>query len=231
MSFIVFFSFSSLFVYSFVCSSFPLFFFLSLFSTSIKIGSGKFTEKDLTPAIPLCTHLVYGYAGIDPNTNKLVSLHPHLDLDNGKGHYRTITNLKRLNPTMKVLLGVGGNADPNREVYLTLLENHDAQTAFINSAYNLVKTYEFDGLDLAWQFPSNKPKRIRSGLGSFWYSVKKTVGAAGKPLDENAEVHKNGFARLIRETKNAFRHDNYILSVSVNPNTNASCKFFFIQRK
>lgn len=113
----------------------------------------------------MCTHLVYGYAGIDPLNNKLTSLNPGLDLDQGKGHYRIITTLKRDNPNLKVLLGVGGDTDPNRDSYLTLLENNDAQTAFINSAYTILKTYNFDGLDLAWQFPADKPKRIRSAVG------------------------------------------------------------------
>lgn len=68
----------------------------------------------------------------------------------------------------------------------------------------------------------------RTFLGSFWYSAKKLVGAAGKPLDENAEAHKNGFAKLVREVKNAFRHDNYLLSLTVNPNTNSSRKLLLI---
>lgn len=113
----------------------------------------------------MCTHLVYGYAGIDPLNNKLTSLNPTLDLDQGKGNYRIITTLKRDNPNLKVLLSVGGDSDPNRDLYLSLLENNDAQTAFINSAYTILKTYNCDGLDLAWQFPSNKPKRIRSAVG------------------------------------------------------------------
>lgn len=168
---------------------------------------------------------MYGFAGIDETNNKLKSLNENLDLDQGKGHYRIITQLKRKYPGLKVLLGVGGNADPNREIYLQLLESSGGRIAFINSAYTLLKTYDFDGLDLAWQFPTNKPKRIRSTLGGFWYSVKKTVGAAGKPLDERAEEHKEGFTALVRELKNAFRSDNYLLSLTVLPNVNSTGKF------
>lgn len=64
-----------------------------------------------------------------------------------------------------MLLGVGGGADPNNEIYMQLLENQPAFAIFINSLYTLVKTYRFDGVDLAWQFKQNKPKRVRSGLG------------------------------------------------------------------
>lgn len=83
----------------------------------------------------------------------------------GKGHYRIITQLKRRHPGVKVLLGVGGGADPNHDIYLQLLESPNGRIAFINSVYTLLKTYDFDGLDLAWQFPPNKPKRIRSSIG------------------------------------------------------------------
>lgn len=124
---------------------------------------------DLEQGAAFCTHLIYGYAGIDPATNKLKSLNEALDLDQGKGHFRQITLLKRRYPGLKVLLGVGGGADPNREVYLQLLESSTSRIAFINSVYTLLKSYDFDGLDLAWQFPPNKPKRIRSTIGECIY--------------------------------------------------------------
>lgn len=118
--------------------------------------------------------LIYGWAGIDGNTNKIQSLNPSLDLDEGQSLYRQVTNLKNKYPKLKVLLGVGGNADPNRDIYMQLLENPQAYSIFINSAYTLVKTYRFDGLDLAWQFKPNKPQRIRSKLGK-------------KTLDDNSK--------------------------------------------
>lgn len=63
-------------------------------------------------------------------------------------------------------------------------------------------------------------------VGSFWYSIKKAVGAAGKALDEKANEHKEGYTALVRELKNAFRTDNYLLSVTVLPNVNTSCKLY-----
>ena len=131
--------------------------------------------SDLEPAIQFCNYVVYGWAGIDPGTHKLKSLNENLDLETGKGHYRLITQLKRRYPATKFLLGVGGNADSNSAAYLETLETNEARTAFINSAYTLLKTYEFDGLDLAWQFPPNKPKKIRGTVGKCWRFV--VVGA------------------------------------------------------
>lgn len=123
---------------------------------------------ELEPAASFCDVLIYGFAGIDPSTNKVVSLNEKLDLDAGQGLYRQVINLKDKYPKLKILLGIGGNADANRDIYLQLLENPQAFAIFINSAYTLIKTYKFDGLDLAWQFKPNKPKRIRSGIGNYF---------------------------------------------------------------
>lgn len=51
---------------------------------------------------------------------------------------------------------------------------------------------------------------------------------SGKPLDENAEIHKNGFKNLVRSVKDAIRPDNYVLSVTVLPNVNTSL-FYDVQ--
>lgn len=188
------------------------------------IGVGRVSISELDPAISFCDVLVYGFAGIDKNTNKLVPLHESID----NTLYSQVTNLKTKYPRLKVLLGVGGNADPERDIYLQLLENRAAFPIFINSAYTLIKAHNFDGLDLAWQFKPNKPKRIRSAVGGFWYGAKKVFGLAGKPLDENAEAHKNGFKELVRSLKDAIRPDNYMLTLTVLPNVNTTL-FYDVQ--
>jgi len=201
-------------------------------STFIKEGLGKVIIDDLEPALQFCNYLVYGYAGIERDSHKAVSLNQNLDLDLGKGLYRTVTRLKRKYPNLKILLSVGGDKDietsedakdlPNK--YLELLENPTGRIRFINTAYALVKTYGFDGLDMAWQFPKNKPKKVHSGIGSFWKSIKKTF-TGDYIVDEQAETHKEQFTALLRDIKNEFRPDNFLLSVTVLPNVNSSMFF------
>lgn len=128
-------------------------------------GLGKVTLTDLEPGLSQCTHLVYGYAGLNFETKKVVALNPSQDLDQGKGLYRLTTQLKRKFPGMKVLLGVGGDHQGEPEKYLELLESSVSRISFINSAYELLKTYDFDGLDLAYEFPKIKSKKIRSSVG------------------------------------------------------------------
>ena len=199
--------------------------FFEIITIFLILGLGKVTIDDIDTALPFCTHLVYGYAGISEETNKMVALDDKRDLDIGKGFYRLITTLKKKYPAMKVMLSVGGGADTeNKEKYLTILESSETRIKFINSAYSLIKSYDFDGLDLAWEFPPVKPKKIRGSVSSAWHSFKK-VFSGDAIVDEKADEHKEEFTNLVRDIKNSFRHDGYLLSLTVLPNINASHYF------
>ncbi|XP_043475551.1 chitinase-like protein Idgf4 [Leptopilina heterotoma] len=186
-------------------------------------GPGKFIVEDLRPALSLCTHLIYGFAGIDANSFDVVPLNPNLDTGAGYAFYRLVTQMKRNFPDLKVYLGIGGNADPYEEThkYLTLTETSEARTKFINSVGRLLSDYEFDGVDLEWQFPEVKVKKERGTFGSFWHKVKKTFGY-GKFKDEKEEEHRNGFTALVRDLKNQLRARNKALTLTVLPHVNSS---------
>ncbi|CRL05586.1 CLUMA_CG018142, isoform A [Clunio marinus] len=197
--------------------------------SSSKTGLGKVMPVDIEPALSSCTHLVYGYAGLDATTFKIAPLRTNEELDKTNGLYKQITSLKTKYPNLKILLSVGGDADVDPEneklfyeKYLALLESSTGKIAFTNSVILILQDYGFDGLDLAFQFPKMKPKKIRSSVGSVWHSFKKTIGVAGKPVDENSEQHKDQFTGLVVELKNSFRLEKYELSVTVLPNVNAT---------
>lgn len=96
---------------------------ISIFSFQ---GPGKFQVEDLRPALSMCTHLIYGWAGIDANSFEVVPLNPSLDTGAGYAFYRLVTQLKRNFPDLKIYLGIGGNADPYEEThkYLTAVSKH-----------------------------------------------------------------------------------------------------------
>jgi len=85
---------------------------LIVFSDVVKVGA-----EELKPALSYCTHLVYGYVGMDDDKYKVKSLDPKLDLPEskdvkgGKGNFKSITALKKAYPSLTILLSVGGNAD------------------------------------------------------------------------------------------------------------------------
>lgn len=107
------------------------------------------------------------------------------------------------------------------EKYLTMLENGGSRTAFVNSVHSLLKTYEFDGLDMAWQFPQTKPKRIRGWSGKLWHGFKKLF-TGDSILDPKAEEHKEEFTALVRDLKSAFLHEKFLLGLTVLPHVNES---------
>ena len=71
-------------------------------------ASGRFDVEDIDP-FP-CTHLVFGFAGLDSNTHEIQALDPYNELEEnwGKGAYDRFTNLKNVNPNLVTLLAIGG---------------------------------------------------------------------------------------------------------------------------
>lgn len=175
--------------------------------------------------LSLCTHIVYGYAILDPSTNRLKASDEYLDLESGRNNYREFTNLKRMNPGLKVLLSVGGPSENKerevRERYLTLLRDNNKRTMFINSVEFMIKKYGFDGLDLAWPF-YEEYKKERSTVGSWWHGFRRKIGAAEGRKDENPDENREGFTSLVRELRLALSTGNLLLTTSVLPLVNGS---------
>ncbi|XP_024893074.1 chitinase-like protein Idgf4 isoform X2 [Temnothorax curvispinosus] len=185
-------------------------------------GPAKFQIEDVRPALSLCTHLIYGYAHINSDF-EIVPGSPSLDTGSGYSYYRLATQLKRQFPDLKIYLSVGGNSDPYDEEhkYLVLTETAEGRTRFINSVNRLLNDYDFDGIDLAWQFPPVKPKKQRSTLGSIWHGLKKKLGY-GKFKDDKEQEHRDGFTILVRDLKSQLRPRFKALTITVLPHVNST---------
>jgi chitinase len=179
----------------------------------------KVTPEDLKPALSVCNYLVYGFIGIDDEDYEAESLDKSLDTEKGKNLFKTVTDLKKQYPALKVLVSVGGFTDSKTpEKYLKVLEKTDRRAKFVTSVTKLAKDYDFDGVDLAWQFPVVKENKTRSTLGSIWHSIKKAVTISTK--DDHEKEHKEEFTALVRELGAALRGYNKILTLSMLPHTN-----------
>ncbi|KAL6261127.1 hypothetical protein P5V15_008656 [Pogonomyrmex californicus] len=185
-------------------------------------GPAKFQIEDVRLALSLCTHLIYGYAHINSDF-EIVPGSPSLDTGSGYSYYRLATQLKRSFPDLKVYLSVGGNSDPYDEEhkYLVLTETSEGRMKFINSVNRLLNDYDFDGIDLAWQFPPVKPKKNRGTFSSIWHGIKKKLGY-GKFKDEKEQEHRDGFTILVRDLKTQLRPRFKALTLTVLPHVNAS---------
>ncbi|XP_050521925.1 chitinase-like protein EN03 [Daktulosphaira vitifoliae] len=193
----------------------------------------KVSAEELKPALAFCTHLVYGFVGIDADKFKVKSLDPKLDLPEskdvkgGKGNFKAVTALKKAYPNLYILLSVGGmmdNEDPDK--YLEALEKPKSRTNFASSIAEMAKQNGFDGVDLAWQFPVVNEKKEKHTWGSFIHKVAKTVGITSK--DSKEVEHKEQFTALVREVKGVLNANNCpYLSVSILPHVNSSVYFDF----
>ncbi|XP_012524289.2 probable chitinase 10 [Monomorium pharaonis] len=109
---------------------------------------GSFTPEDIDGQ--LCTHIVYAFATLDAETFLL-------NIDDSAEVYRRFLNktaeIKRKNG-VKVLLGLGGWNDSKDDKYSRLANSSQStRKSFAEYVVRIIEQYEFDGLDLDWEFP------------------------------------------------------------------------------
>lgn len=147
---------------------------------------GSFAIEHIDP--DLCTHLIYSFAGLDPKENAIKSLDAWQDLtDNyGKGGYQRFTRLKEKYPHLKVSLAIGGWNEGSTN-YSEMAADANRRSKFVASVVDFIKKYNFDGLDLDWEFPG------------------KRGGSANDKLN---------FLLLVKELRAAFRKHNFLLTAA-----------------
>ncbi|GAB6032002.1 hypothetical protein CHUAL_010379 [Chamberlinius hualienensis] len=152
-----------------------------------RTDDGFFDSTSFNPN--LCTHVVYSFVGLDPATNKIKSLDPQADLngdEGGKEGFKSMTNLKLRNPSLKTLVAIGGWTQGS-ENYSIMASSPEKRNTFVSSVVEFLRKYQFDGLDIDWEYPTQR---------------------GGKPED------KQNFVSLLKDLRAAFKND-WIISVAV----------------
>ncbi|XP_022070526.2 acidic mammalian chitinase-like [Acanthochromis polyacanthus] len=134
-------------------------------------SGGKFTPQNIDPF--LCTHVIYTLATIN-SFNQISPVEW-----NDEQHYGTLNNLKNVNPALKTLLSVGGTTN-GVSPFIAMVAKPESRAAFIRSAISFLHTHNFDGLNLAWEYP----------------------GQNGSPVED-----KERFTLLVQELHTAFEDD------------------------
>ncbi|KAM9800529.1 chitinase, acidic.1 [Syngnathus typhle] len=134
-------------------------------------GQGKFTSDNVDPF--LCTHVIYALATIN-NFNQIVPIEWNDDQQ-----YATLNDLKNINPALKTLLSVGGTVN-GMSPFIGTVARPESRAAFIRSAISYLRSHNFDGLNLAWEYPAHN----------------------GSPLQD-----KQRFTLLVKELVAAFEND------------------------
>ncbi|KAL7985303.1 hypothetical protein Chor_003873 [Crotalus horridus] len=108
-----------------------------------------FVTDDIEP--DLCTHLIYAFANISGNQIT------HYEW-NDATTYENLRGLKTRNPKLKILLSVGG-AKLGSAPFRNINTSPATRSEFVASVISFLRTNNFDGLDVAWNEPSQNDKR------------------------------------------------------------------------
>lgn len=75
--------------------------------------------------------------------------------DWGKGGYEKLTGFRQTYPHLKVLLAIGGWNEGSVN-YSKLVADAERRKRFIKSVLEFLRRYKFDGLDLDWEYPTQR---------------------------------------------------------------------------
>lgn len=127
---------------------------------SVKLKYAGDAPKDSSPKIALAyvesnrmglpdpnmfTHLVYAFAVFNDDCDGLIIPTPE--------KLRGMAELKRRNPELKVILGIGGY---KREGFCEMAGDKKKRKAFVREVKNLTDSLDLDGVDLDWEFPTTE---------------------------------------------------------------------------
>jgi chitinase len=108
-------------------------------------------------------------------------------------HYREISSLKNQQPDLEVWIAVGGWAMNDPGLYRTAFSNMAAseahQDAFFESLITFMSQYDFDGVDLDWEYPMASD---RGGIPADFDNLPKMLARLRKRL--NASGRKFGLS-------------------------------------
>ena len=73
------------------------------------------------------------------------------------GGYKNVTDLRRSNTGLQVLIAIGGWNEGVKK-YSDMVSDGSLRKHFVDSAVEFLEKYDFDGLDLDWEYPADSER-------------------------------------------------------------------------
>ncbi|KAK6166326.1 hypothetical protein SNE40_023049 [Patella caerulea] len=122
--------------------------------------AAHFCISDIDPAY--CSHLIYAFANINTTTLELSPTRPDdVGLKGGIPRYQKFNDFKLQYPQLKTLLSVGGSLQQSIG-FSKVVESARSRTDFSQRAVEYLRKWNFDGLDLDWEYPGDPPETKRN---------------------------------------------------------------------
>jgi chitinase len=95
------------------------------------------------------THLNYSFATVS-DSGECVMANPKIDPQN----FAELRNLRRRQPSVRTSISIGGAGSSKQ--FSPIAGSADARQRFAQSCVSFVKTHGFDGVDVDWEFPTDR---------------------------------------------------------------------------
>ncbi|KRY21616.1 putative endochitinase [Trichinella patagoniensis] len=116
-----------------------------------RTGDASYMPEHYQPG--LCTHIFFAFAKFTDNFIVATTEHNDIKSDNS-GLYQRVNKLKQQDPNLKTLLSVGGYGFGIQK-FQQLARNQYARSKFVNSLKEFLRRFNFDGVDLDWEYPTS----------------------------------------------------------------------------
>lgn len=134
---------------------------------------GKLKPEDIDTTV--CTHLILGFTDVENNVLSKGSTE-------GEASYRAVANLKAENPSLKVMLSVGGGA--HSSCFHSMVSDPGNTDIFVASVVETLRRNHLDGIDIDWEFPmdiNNGKAHFTRLLQKLRASFEEEAKASGQP--------------------------------------------------
>lgn len=144
----------------------------------------------------ICTHIIYAFVGVDSNgvlsylspdapreSTVLINV-PVLMRPNFLEKITSLARLKKLNPTLMVLVAIGGANAEFADAFAALSESNKTRLAFVSNVVSFARQFDLDGIDIDYEFPTAADKNnlvfllqdLRNAFQSLGYILSVAVG-------------------------------------------------------